>query len=199
MVEATALWGDRVMWVMRFLSPTFDLCNAIIYSAEKTTLFKQRDECIMDLDWRYPDREDLLPYPIMQFDPLHPTSLGGDVMVLGFLAVFWTAVFIYAESQPDGAFEKMFSSKIGMPTKKSDEELKLDQDVLQEEKRVQNESQNSLVRVDKFRKVYRVPFGKPILAVEKASFSVNQGECFALLGINGAGKSTTFKSLTNEI
>lgn len=74
----------------------------------------------------------------------------------------------------------------------------LDQDVLQEEKRVQNDKQG-LVRVDKFRKVYRVPFGKPILAVEKASFGVNKGECFALLGINGAGKSTTFKSLTNEI
>jgi len=95
----------------------------------------------------------------------------------------------------------MFSSKyrFGLPSKKSNEELQLDPDVLQEEKRVQTECKDSLVRVDKFRKVYRVPFGKPILAVEKASFSVNRGECFALLGINGAGKSTTFKSLTNEI
>ena len=31
------------------------------------------------------------------------------------------------------------------------------------------------------------------------SFSLNIGECFALLGVNGAGKSTTFKSLTNEV
>ena len=44
-----------------------------------------------------------------------------------------------------------------------------------------------------------MPFGKPILAVEKASFAVDYGECFALLGVNGAGKSTTFKSLTNVI
>jgi len=39
----------------------------------------------------------------------------------------------------------------------------------------------------------------PILAVEKASFAVNDGECFALLGVNGAGKTTTFKSLTNFV
>ncbi len=44
-----------------------------------------------------------------------------------------------------------------------------------------------------------MPFGEPILAVEKASFAVDAGECFGLLGINGAGKSTTFKSLTNVI
>ena len=39
----------------------------------------------------------------------------------------------------------------------------------------------------------------PHCAVEKTSFGLDYGECFALLGVNGAGKSTTFKSLTNEI
>lgn len=28
---------------------------------------------------------------------------------------------------------------------------------------------------------------------------MDYGECFCLLGVNGAGKSTTFKSLTNEV
>jgi len=35
--------------------------------------------------------------------------------------------------------------------------------------------------------------------VSNLSFAVERGECFALLGVNGAGKSTTFKSLTREI
>ena len=39
----------------------------------------------------------------------------------------------------------------------------------------------------------------PITAVAQASFGLDYGECFALLGVNGAGKSTTFKSLTREI
>ena len=30
------------------------------------------------------------------------------------------------------------------------------------------------------------------------SFSLEYGECFALLGVTGAGKSTTFKCLTGE-
>ena len=31
------------------------------------------------------------------------------------------------------------------------------------------------------------------------SFGLKSGECFALLGVNGAGKSTTFKNLTCEV
>jgi len=55
------------------------------------------------------------------------------------------------------------------------------------------------VRVHKFRKIYPGLFRNPILAVERTSFGLDYGECFALLGINGAGKSTTFKALTCEI
>ena len=36
------------------------------------------------------------------------------------------------------------------------------------------------------------------LAVEEISFGVKQHECFGLLGVNGAGKSTTFKMMTGE-
>ena len=36
------------------------------------------------------------------------------------------------------------------------------------------------------------------LAVDKVSFGLEYGECFALLGVSGAGKTTTFKCLTGE-
>ena len=37
---------------------------------------------------------------------------------------------------------------------------------------------------------------KGTLAVKGTSFGVGRGECFALLGVNGAGKSTTFNCIT---
>ena len=56
-----------------------------------------------------------------------------------------------------------------------------------------------VVSVHNFRKAYTTLVGEPFLAVERISFGLDYGECFALLGVNGAGKSTTFKSLTRDI
>ena len=36
-------------------------------------------------------------------------------------------------------------------------------------------------------------------AVKNISFGLEYGECFALLGVSGAGKTTLFKCLTGEI
>jgi ABC-type multidrug transport system ATPase subunit len=60
-------------------------------------------------------------------------------------------------------------------------------------------NQYDVIRVSGFRKAYTKLFGKPFLAVERISFGLDYGECFALLGVNGAGKSTTFKSLTGDV
>ena len=56
-----------------------------------------------------------------------------------------------------------------------------------------------MIKVVNFRKAYTKMFGEPFLAVERISFGLNFGECFALLGVNGAGKSTTFKGLTGDV
>lgn len=69
--------------------------------------------------------------------------------------------------------------------------------MLAEEERVRNNN-TDVIRVADFRKAYTNEANKPFLAVEKISFGLDYGECFALLGVNGAGKSTTFKSLTAD-
>ena len=39
---------------------------------------------------------------------------------------------------------------------------------------------------------------KPTIGVKNISFTVDYGECFGLLGLNGAGKTTIFKAITEE-
>jgi ATP-binding cassette subfamily A (ABC1) protein 3 len=52
------------------------------------------------------------------------------------------------------------------------------------------------VRAYKVRKEYGLQ--NKVVAVEDVTFGLEFGECFALLGVSGAGKTTTFKCLTGE-
>ncbi|OWR47003.1 putative ATP-binding cassette sub-family A member 3, partial [Danaus plexippus plexippus] len=84
-------------------------------------------------------------------------------------------------------------SKHGLPALVADE----DSDVANERQTVRaftrNElTQHSLVCRD-LTKYY-----KDFLAVNRLSFAVHKGECFGLLGINGAGKTSTFRMLTGD-
>ncbi|CAG5055814.1 unnamed protein product [Parnassius apollo] len=60
-----------------------------------------------------------------------------------------------------------------------------------------NQIQEAML-VDDIHKNYVQLFKKSCNAVKGVSFSVKKGECFGLLGVNGAGKSSTFKMLTAE-
>lgn len=55
------------------------------------------------------------------------------------------------------------------------------------------------VRINKFKKIFKDAHGHPFQAVSNVSFGLDYGEVFGLLGVNGAGKSTTFKSITNDV
>ena len=55
------------------------------------------------------------------------------------------------------------------------------------------------VRIKNMQKIYNNNCcSKPTIGVKNISFSVEYGECFGLLGLNGAGKTTIFKAITEE-
>ena len=55
------------------------------------------------------------------------------------------------------------------------------------------------IRLLRFGKTFKEIGEEPVVAVRDVSFSLDCGECFALLGASGAGKTTTFRTLTKEI
>ena len=92
-----------------------------------------------------------------------------------------------------GYLEKLFRKHYEIQHKHRDD-LILDNDVLKEEQRIEETPPEDLtVRVNCLNKHYG-----SLVAVEKLSFGLEYGECFALLGVTGAGKTTTFKCLTGE-
>ncbi|KAL0111880.1 hypothetical protein PUN28_013230 [Cardiocondyla obscurior] len=82
--------------------------------------------------------------------------------------------------------------------KVSYETVQEDEDVARERLRVEAGMVDDTLKTMKLRKEYRSVYGTNV-AVQNLSFGVQAGKCFGLLGVNGAGKSTTFKMLTTEI
>ncbi|KAL1771016.1 ATP-binding cassette sub-family A member 12 [Sigmodon hispidus] len=74
-----------------------------------------------------------------------------------------------------------------------------DEDVRAERLRVENgATEFDLVQLHRLTKTYQL-IHKKIIAVNNISLGIPAGECFGLLGVNGAGKTTIFKMLTGDI
>lgn len=73
----------------------------------------------------------------------------------------------------------------------------LDGDVVQEKHRVRNMNFNQIRSTNLVVK-NMTKFYKNFLAVNQICVGVDAGECFGLLGVNGAGKTSTFKMLTGD-
>jgi ABC-type glutathione transport system ATPase component len=110
-------------------------------------------------------------------------NVGGELIAMGCFIGIWTMVVILCEARFRWKRPKN-SNEISIMEP-------MEEDVLNEATRDMSED---LLSVKNLRKTY----GKTI-AVADCSFGVKPGECFCLLGTNGAGKSSTFKSLTGEV
>ena len=73
-----------------------------------------------------------------------------------------------------------------------------DSDVREERDRVVDSSPDQLANGNALVLNQLSKFYGGFLAVDKLTISIPQGECFGLLGVNGAGKTSTFKMLTGD-
>lgn len=90
-------------------------------------------------------------------------------------------------------FFRKFTSSPAMETVDEDE------DVRTERLRVESgAAEFDLVQLHRLTKTYQL-IHKKIIAVNNISLGIPAGECFGLLGVNGAGKTTIFKMLTGDI
>jgi hypothetical protein len=119
MVEQTAFWGDKIMWIFRFICPTFQICNAIIFASNNKLLTKQRHTIREDIRRKAGSAKVNLPSTIQPRFPMEMANIGGDLYTLVFHAVFWWLVFIIIERTPKGYFEKLFQSKKDLEKQKN--------------------------------------------------------------------------------
>ncbi|XP_058124970.1 phospholipid-transporting ATPase ABCA3-like [Anopheles ziemanni] len=95
-------------------------------------------------------------------------------------------------------FKKFFSRKTVSVVVSDDRQVdEQDSDVMDEKRRVASCSDVELSSYNLVLKDLSKSYGK-FVAVNKLSVGVRHSECFGLLGINGAGKTSTFKMMTGD-
>ena len=215
-IPSTANLGDSMRYWFTFI-PTYCVGQGIVWTATYESLVTIRNAMIEAPNDKY-DKYDLQPIDTHVYSM---ENLGFNFTMMIVCAFVYMLLLILIEADIFQCCSK-FSCK---PVPEPQHDLDLDDDVVAEHERLskqtlskcveerdennaplldpenleKNPNQMDCVRVFNFRKAYTTAFGTPFLAVERISFGLDFGECFALLGVNGAGKSTTFKSLTRDI
>uniref|UniRef100_A0A182WCA7 ABC transporter domain-containing protein n=1 Tax=Anopheles minimus TaxID=112268 RepID=A0A182WCA7_9DIPT len=92
--------------------------------------------------------------------------------------------------------KKIFSRKANN-TEMANDQGETDSDVLEEKRAIAACSDGELASYNLVLKELSKSYGK-FVAVSKLSVGVRHSECFGLLGINGAGKTSTFKMMTGD-
>jgi ATP-binding cassette subfamily A (ABC1) protein 3 len=136
----------------------------------------------------------------------------GEIVFLCFHAWIWFAgIFVveYSRTIFKGCY-KNTDVKVKEITDNDEEaeELNKDKDVAQEEEDVKASNEYQ-IKVQNLRKVYSITTdagccnkGRNIsykVAVKNVTFGVKKGDCFCMLGTNGAGKTTVFKILSGDV
>lgn len=128
---------------------------------------------------------------IFSFDP---TGINRNLLFMTGLGLGCFALLMIIEYRVlNNAFDNLTSMK--KPPALNSQNI--DADVLAEKERVSKMTMNEISATNLvLRDVTK--FYKSFLAVNQLSVSVEHSQCFGLLGVNGAGKTSTFKMMTGD-
>jgi ATP-binding cassette, subfamily A (ABC1), member 3 len=127
-----------------------------------------------------------------RYSPLDWKISGMNIVFLAWETVFYLGATILYEYLSEMPALQSRSKSMTLPP---DDNSTKDDDVIAEEVRVASGAADDCsIVVKDFKKMY--PDGK--YAVKGVSLAIPTGECFGLLGINGAGKSTALNMLSGE-
>ena len=131
------------------------------------------------------------------YEPFDIKSAGGDLLMLGLTAIFYMVLlFVMEWLEVSPSVRKCL--KGSLPSDLSNAFMP-DEDVeTEKQKAAAMNPTEAQVILRNIRQVYRHLFSKPVLGVDEVSVTVDYKECFALLGVNGAGKTSTFRIMTGE-
>ncbi|XP_046855006.1 phospholipid-transporting ATPase ABCA3-like isoform X2 [Xenia sp. Carnegie-2017] len=128
-------------------------------------------------------------------------GIGRFLLVLPLEGIFFMLIILFIDFNAIRSLRSSFRSVYVDPfdSLHPNDETE-DSDVMAEKRRVLNDEVNEdVLLVKDLTKIFKVPGRRTFAAVDHISLGIPLGECFGLLGVNGAGKTTMFKMLTGDV
>lgn len=182
--------GDPLHFLLRFL-PQYTIGASIYFDSMQADLVEFRE---ITRGTGYG----------LSLDPWTKENVLGDAVSLILHFFLWFMILLLIEMGFFRSIKIMCVDPCRGQSRYNDDSMEFDEDedVQAEVKRVDaTEDIDLCISVRNFNKTYETGSGpcnpgRTLTAVENLTFGLSKGECFALLGVNGAGKSSLFKSIT---
>jgi len=199
MFEQTRVYGHLVMWIARFLVPPFclgkGLSNLAIWKDMAPMLKLGTFNGYVWGTQRCPEFMAGAPIPCAVMAGDDAFMLVVDAVVYGILVLLMD---YFGEKSFMRRLMKMQTSEVRCPA-----ELRMEEDehVAKERERANGlDPATQVLLVKDVHKSYTCQSGNGIVhAVRGISYAVGEGEVFGLLGVNGAGKTTSFKMMCGQL